>query len=166
MKCAIMAAILSAATLVPAATGQALTPVDTDDLEAAIGDDWTGELTYLNYGEPVQDFTIPAELDVVSVENGLELYFQYPEEPSQNIRVTWLITDEGKSLAGEPIIASTEMPDGTAVFVTAAPCEDMGKSAACQMTYSLSATELTIKKMVQYDGEDTAFRRNAYRFER
>lgn len=166
MKYTITNAVIAIALLAPVSVSETLTPVVAEDLEKIVGDNWTGNLTYLNYGEPVQDFTIPAELDVASIENGLELYFQYPEEPSQNIRVTWLISDQGRSLAGEPIIASTEMADGTAVYVTAAPCKDMGNSATCQMSYSLSATEISIKKMVQYDDADTAFRRNEYQFSR
>ena len=56
--------------------------------------------------------------------------------------------------------------DGAREIKTAFPCEDMGQSAQCEMTYFFSANAIEIKKMVTYDGETDAFRRNAYTFQR
>ena len=80
MKRLILALLILPISAISSAADEAAT-VSTDDLSVITGDDWTGELTYLNYGEPVIDFTIAAEIDVTEIEGGFEFSFQYPEAP-------------------------------------------------------------------------------------
>ena len=141
-------------------------PLEVTDLEVAIGSDWTGSLTYLNYQEPFIDFTIPVTLTVTAAEAGLKLAYVYPDEPHANSTVLAEIGANGSELMGEPIVSNTEREDGGREIVTAFDCEDMGRAAACEMTYAFAPKELRIKKMVTYEGETESFRRNAYVFTR
>lgn len=144
-----------------------ITPTITQaDLSGLISYEWTGTLTYLNYGEPKQDFTIPAELDVELTEGGLKLFFQYPEEPDQNSEVTVLIGEAGRALNGDTVTGKTTLLDGSTEVRTSGACEDMGRAAMCEVIYTWSISDFEMKKMVTYAGETEAFRRNAYVFSR
>ncbi len=136
-----------------------------DDFRDLIGDDWLGSLTYLNYGEPKQDFTIPAALSVRESETGLGLYFQYPDEPDQNSRSALSITEEGRVVNGDTLTERSETGE-TLTLVTEGACQDMGQPATCEMIYTISDTALSIRKMVQYDGAAESFRRNEFEFVR
>lgn len=141
-------------------------PLEVADLEIVVGADWTGSLTYLNYQEPFIDFTIRAALTVTATEAGLKLAYEYPDEPHANSTIQAEIGANGTELMGEPIISNEELEQGGRVIVTAFDCEDMGRAAACEMTYSFAPNALRIKKMVSYDGETESFRRNEYVFTR
>ncbi|MEM9054001.1 MAG: hypothetical protein AAGB16_01635 [Pseudomonadota bacterium] len=141
-------------------------PLAQEDLDILIGDDWTGSLTYLNYGEPVKDFTIPAEIDIERTEGGLNLSYQYPDEPHQNASMVSKVSADGARLNGETITSNTLLETGAREIRTAYPCEDMGRKASCEMIYTLSATSFETRKLVTYQGETEAFRRNAYSFSR
>ncbi|MEL7040163.1 MAG: hypothetical protein AAGL90_01490 [Pseudomonadota bacterium] len=136
------------------------------DLEAVIGDEWTGQLTYLNYQAPFNDVTIRAALQASAADNGLKLDYLYPDEPNANSTVIAEIGADGTSFMGEPIVSNEMLEDDVRLVKTGYPCEDMGRAAMCEMTYRLAPTELRIKKMVTYDGETEAFRRNEYVFTR
>lgn len=140
--------------------------LSSDMLEVIAGDDWTGSLTYLNYGEPSRDFTIPATLEVDVVENGLKLAYKYPEEPQQNSVVTARVSKDGTKLIGATISANTILESGARQVVTNYSCEDMGRSALCEMTFTFSGNEFRVRKMVTYKGETDGFRRNEYVFTR
>ncbi|MEM7639525.1 MAG: hypothetical protein AAF269_10695 [Pseudomonadota bacterium] len=162
MTCLVLLAPLFAQTGLAEET-PALTP---DVFDAIVGDDWLGELTYLNYGAPVKDFTIPAELDVERVEQGLKMAYIYPDEPHQNSTVTARISKDGSKLMGAPVTLNAMQASGVREIRTAYPCEDMGKAAECEMIYLLSRDEVVMRKMVTYEGETEAFRRNVYVFTR
>lgn len=148
------------------AMAEEIRPLAEPDLAVVIGDDWTGTLTYLNYGEPVKDVTIPAEIDVIAVEGGLKLSFQYPDEPHANQTMITKVSADGATLNGETIIANAAFSSDRREVRTISPCEDMGRAASCEMIYTLSPTEFELRKMVTYQGETEAFRRNVYAFVR
>ena len=141
-------------------------PLEVAELEVVVRADWTGSLTYLNYQEPFIDFTIPAALKVTATDAGLKLAYEYPDEPRANSTVQAEIGANGTELMGEPIVANMVLEAGGRVIVTAFDCQDMGRAAACEMTYSFAPAELRIKKMVTYEGETESFRRNEYVFTR
>lgn len=165
MKRLIFSILLAPMLSFPSVAGEipALSP---GSLAVIAGDDWTGGLTYLNYGEPVKDFTIPAELDVEIVENGLKLAYIYPEEPQQNSIVTAKVSADGTKLMGAKITANRLLESGAREIVTTYACQDMGQTATCEMIYQLSETEFSVRKMVTYAGASETFRRNAYSFTR
>ena len=165
MRKLMVSALFGAALAIPALASEP-TALEVADLEVVVGAEWTGSLTYLNYQEPFIDFTIPATLAVTATEAGLKLAYTYPEEPHANSTVQAEISANGTKLMGEPIVSNTELESGGREIQTRFACEDMGRSAVCEMTYSLAPLELRITKMVTYDGETEAFRRNAYVFTR
>lgn len=165
MKSLSFSLFASAVIAVPAFAAEA-PPLEAADLEVVVGSDWTGSLTYLNYQEPFVDFTIPAALEVTATEKGLQLAYKYPDEPHANSTIQAEIGAGGTTLMGELIVSNEVLDDGGRLIETAFPCEDMGQSASCEMTYAFSATELRIKKMVTLEGETEGFRRNEFVFTR
>ncbi|MEO0450693.1 MAG: hypothetical protein AAFZ74_10300 [Pseudomonadota bacterium] len=162
----LVVSLLSSVVVTFAAVAAETPPLEASDLEIAIGADWTGSLTYLNYQDPFVDFTIPAALEVEATETGLQLAYKYPDEPHANSTIVAEISQNGTLLMGEPIVSNLTLEDGGREVKTAFDCEDMGRPAACEMTYSFSANELRIKKMVTFEGETEGFRRNEYVFTR
>ncbi|NQY96481.1 MAG: hypothetical protein HRT82_04910 [Henriciella sp.] len=165
MKRLILALLILPISAISSAADEAAT-VSTDDLSVITGDDWTGELTYLNYGEPVIDFTIAAEIDVTEIEGGFEFSFQYPDEPHANMTAVTTISADGAMINDETVIANTLLDNGTREIRTQFGCEDLGRPATCEMIYTLSETQFELRKMVTYEGEAEAFRRNSYAFTR
>jgi len=165
MKRLILSVLLAPIVSISIASAEPVT-VSSEDLSVVIGDDWSGELTYLNYGEPVKDFTIPAEIDVSLVEGGFEFSFQYPDEPHANSTMIAAISGDGAQINDETVIANMIDESGTREIRTTFSCEDMGQSATCEMIYTLGANRFEMRKMVTYDGASDAFRRNVFRFTR
>ena len=158
--------VVFAMSLAPLSQAETATALSADSLEIVAGDDWTGTLTYLNYGEPLRDFTIPAELQVEVIERGLRLNYKYPEEPKENSSVTARISADGTKLMGAPIVANRVLDAGEREVITRYPCNDMGQTATCETILTLSQNEFRSRKMVTYEGESDAFRRNEYVFTR
>lgn len=153
----------AAAALAASASGP---PAVTDaDLARVTGDDWTGELTYRDYSPPFGKVAIAAEVDVTRTAAGLTLSMQYPREPQANSADTLSVTDGGRSLGGDPVIAREEI-SGAAVITTRGPCEDDGREAVCERAYTFGDKTLSLRKSVRLAGETEAFERNAYRFTR
>lgn len=148
----------SAAENVPAVT--------PESLEVVIGDDWTGSLTYLNYQEPFDDVTIPAAIEVEAIENGLAFAYKYPDEPQANSTGEALISNDGASFMGAPIVSNQALETGGHKVITLEDCEDMGREAICAMTYTFSATAFQIEKVVTLKDASESFRRNEYVFTR
>lgn len=135
------------------------------DLAVLEGDDWTGELTYLNQGEPKREYTVPAELAVAQNDRTFELYFTYPDEPEANGRAEVTLSADGRRLNDETIIDRKEQHDGL-MLVTEQACRDEGLKAECQFTYWISVHEFSIRKNVTLAGADEAIPRNVYEFAR
>jgi len=135
------------------------------DFDSVLGDDWSGSLTYLNYSEPFEEVTIPAEIDVSSSPTGLTFSFQYPEEPQQNSTLTIDLSGPSNEIRDAKIVRRSTVGNSV-IFMTVEPCEDMGREANCEMIYALAPNMLNIVKVVTYDGETESFQRNAYAFSR
>ena len=165
MKSLTLSTCLALFTAVEAVAAEppALTPAM---LEVAIGEDWTGELTYLNYQEPFEDVTIRANAEIAAIENGLEIAYKYPDEPHANSSVRARISADGKSFMGEPIVSNVALDGGARQIDTRFSCEDMGRAATCEMTYYFSPAQIEITKMVTYADGGEPFRRNSYAFSR
>lgn len=148
-----------------AETSEAGPVIELADFEPAVGEDWTGSLTYLNYGEPKKDFTIPAEASVSIGNRGVTIAYRYPEEPEQNGKSTISIKDNGRRFGDQTVVSRT-MQDTALEIMTTSDCNDMGQSATCTYTYMVGAQSLSVKKMVALDDGTPAFRRSVYQFTR
>ncbi|MGB3626494.1 MAG: hypothetical protein WA989_11720 [Henriciella sp.] len=136
-----------------------------DDFLLIEGDGWSGSLTYLNYNEPEEEFSIPVNLGVGREGSVLKLALSYPDEPSADEVAEIEIYDEGRSMNGAEVISRDE-EEGSIDIHTQAECQDNNRAAECLTIYELSATKMTISKRVTYDGETESFRRNYYEFSR
>lgn len=141
-------------------------PAVTDaDLARVTGDDWTGELTYRDYSPPFGKVAIAAEVDVTRTAAGLTLSMRYPREPQANSADTLSVTDGGRRIGGDPVVSREDIA-GAAVITTRGPCEDDGREAVCERTYTFGDKTFSLRKSVRLAGETRAFERNAYTFTR
>ena len=144
-----------------AAEPPAVQPGDLALLEGS----WTGSLTYRDYSPPYEDVSIPATLEADQLEEGIRLELKYPDAPSAYDRSMLIASDEGRTLNSETVMSRTETGDEVTI-VTASECEDDGRPAKCEVTYTLSPKVFEMKKMVALDSGEAPFRRNAYAFVR
>lgn len=165
MKYLSLALLLAPMTLLGAGASE-IEPLTPESLTPILGSDWSGSLSYQDYQPPFADVTIEAALEITAVQGGFEFAYLYPNEPHANSTSLVAIGENGRSIMDQPIVSNHIADDGTQTIVTAFACEDMGKSASCEMIYSLSAEALSMRKMVTYEGETEAFRRNEYVFTR
>lgn len=141
-----------------------LPAVQPGDL-ALLEGSWTGSLTYRDYTPPHEDVSIPATLEADQLDEGVRLELKYPDEPSAYDRSMLIASDEGRTLNSETVMSRTETGDEVTI-VTASECEDDGRLAQCEVTYTLSPRVFEMKKMVALDSGEAPFRRNAYAFVR
>lgn len=139
--------------------------VEAGDLLVAVGDDWTGTLTYRDYSPPHGDVTLQVEAKVKAVAGGLSIALHYPREPGADGISDLLLTDGGRVFDGEPVI-SAERAGDTLQIVTEAACEDDNRPATCRHIYSIAPKQLGWRKLVQFAGDGEAVRRNDYSFTR
>lgn len=161
----VTAGALAACTQMPWGEEEpALPAVQPGDL-ALLEGSWTGSLTYRDYSPPHEDVSIPATLEVDPLDEGMRLELKYPGEPSAYDRSMLIASDEGRTLNSETVMSRTKVDDELTI-VTASECEDDGRPAQCEVTYTLSPKVFEMKKMVALDSGEAPFRRNAYAFVR
>lgn len=144
---------------------QAPPVVEAADLLAAVGDNWTGTLTYRDYSPPHGDVTLQVEAKVTAVAGGLSIALHYPREPAADGISELLLTEGGRVFDGEPVI-SAERTGDTLQVITEAACEDDDRPATCRHVYSFAPKQLGWRKLVQFAGDGEAVRRNEYTFSR
>ncbi|RIJ24322.1 hypothetical protein D1224_08790 [Henriciella barbarensis] len=142
----------------------ALPAVQPGDL-AMLEGSWAGSLTYRDYSPPHEDVSIPATLTVDKLDEGMRLELKYPDEPSAYDRSMLIASDEGRTLNSEMVLSRTQSDDEVTI-VTASECEDDGRPAQCEVTYTLSPKVFEMTKMVALESGEAPFRRNAYAFVR
>lgn len=140
---------------------QAPAVVEAADLQVAVGDDWTGTLTYRDYSPPHGDVTLQVEAKVKAVAGGLSVALHYPREPEADGISELLLTEGGRIFDGAPVI-SAERTGDTLQVITEAACEDDDRPATCRHVYSFAPKQLGWRKLVQFAGDGEAVRRNAY----
>lgn len=143
--------------------GQTLKPGDLDILT---GDEWKGELTYLNYSDG-KSVTMPVNLRVAKLKEGVyQFSYIYPNEPKANSTAKVKINKDGTKFAGKRVVKVERKPDGTVYLQADGKGSDNRDAAWFYFNYTLSATKFVSKKTVQYKGDDEKFVRNEYRFSR
>ena len=140
--------------------------VSASDFEVVIGDDWAGELTYLDYssGETV---AIPATLSVGPIDGRTINYaFGYPDEPQAKNAGTWTISGDGQSLDDKTVTSRMDGDNGDLILVMEYSGSDNNAPAEITETLILSANGIVMTKDVQPEGETQAFQRNSFAFSR
>lgn len=139
--------------------------VRPSDFAVLTGDDWEGELTYLNHEEPPKEITLAADLAVAQNANTFELYISYPDAPRADGRAELTVSEDGRLINDEKVVERSR-EDGALVLESRQDCEDAGRPALCEHTYQIAPEAFSIRKMVTPEDEGEAFQRNFYEFTR
>lgn len=156
--------LLSATALAGESHNQPL--VTVVDFAPLSGDQWTGSLSYLDYGSNTEQ-RIPVKMQFdAATKNDVRYQVQYPGETQYNESAMLKVTDEGRALNKETIMNRCLQSDGTLKLVTLSIGEDNDRSAEIRMTYSVSKTKLSIHKEVRWIDEPDFLWRNSYELTR
>ncbi|NNE57050.1 MAG: hypothetical protein HKN36_02985 [Hellea sp.] len=140
--------------------------VEISDFEVIEGNDWTGNLTYLDYSSE-KYVTIPTQATVeIASPTTLKYTISYPEEPWEDSKAKLKISSSGRALDGQAVTYREVRPNGNLEIRTSHEGEDNNLPALIRMTYVLGSAEFSISKDVQLDGETEFINRNIYAFAR
>jgi len=140
--------------------------VTMDDLNRLQGDNWEGNLSYLNYGSDKRS-TIPVKLAIkVLDKRTLQYAIQYPGEEQYNAKERLKLSSDGTRIDGYRITNRVETADGTLVLTTEGKGRDDNRPAQIQMTYLVAADQFSIRKNVRFTIDETYLNRNEYSFRR
>lgn len=135
------------------------------DLARVVGENWSGQLTYRDYSPPFGTVALAVNANVVQTATGLRLSLQYPREPLANSSDMLSVSEAGRKLGGDPVVSREEVA-GAVVITTRAPCEDDGREAICERTYTFGDKVFSWRKSVRLVGGSGKFERNAFAFTR
>ncbi len=160
-------AILIAFVFIVSATAQTA-KISADDLKVIEGPQWTGTLTYLDYGTNKQT-SIKSNV-TVSRPDPVKLTwtfdYQYPEEPKANSKDDVVLSQDGKTFDGETVTERIKQADGTLRIVTTKEGVDNGKKSLYRFTYLAGKNSFSVKKEVRQEGSPEFFVRNEYAWKR
>ncbi len=128
---------------------------------------WKGQLTYLDYtsNKPV---SIEANtlFEMVS-DSSFDQFIYYSAEPHKNADSRYTIRENGQVLNDMKLV---KRKTGTGklllIFDYRGPDGNDNRMASMQRVMELIGDELTITKLVRYEGEENYFQRHQYRFTR
>ena len=145
---------------------QAQTPVASiADFAPIAGEDWTGELEYLNYGREDRS-TIPVRMIAKEPAKRAMAYgFIYPGEEDKNARDRLKLSRDGRLINGMTLVDRYTDGDGALVLVTEGQGRDDNRPADIRLTYAISAVRFEVRKDVRFKGGQF-FNRNEYRLTR
>lgn len=128
---------------------------------------WKGQLTYLDYTSN-KAVTMDANtlFEMVS-DSSFDQFIYYSAEPHKNADSRYTIRENGQVLNDMKLV---KRKTGTGklllIFEYRGPDGNDNRMATMQRVMELIGNELTITKMVKYDGEANYFQRHQYRFTR
>lgn len=138
--------------------------VTTDDLKIIMGE-WTGTLTYTDYGTN-KPFTMPAKLIVSQGKNDYQLILNinYPKEPNANSKDKIKISKNGTLLNKHEVKSKVVLPNGQIQITTQYLGKDNGKQAFIKNIYTIGTSEFIIRKEVKFKNSDNWLMRNEYKY--
>ena len=140
--------------------------IEPSDFHRLIGDRWTGELTYLDYGSK-KEVVIRSNLSVTREDSDSWTFeYEYPDEPKANSKKTLSIVGDGTRIDDETIIERNVLPDGMVQILSERAGKDDNREAVFRYTYLISEKSFSIKKEVRLAGSSEWFERNRYRWAR
>lgn len=141
--------------------------LSSSDLTPLIGGEWTGELTYLDYGSGKRT-SIRSNLVVTQASDPLvwNTEYLYPDEPKANSKSTIGLSKDGLVFNDQRVTVKNRSQDGGLTFVTEKEGTDNGKKALFRYTYRLSPVKFSIRKEVRIEGGSEFFERNTYSWAR
>ncbi|MEO1220566.1 MAG: S41 family peptidase [Pseudomonadota bacterium] len=135
------------------------------DFEILVGDTWSGELQYLNFGSDKRS-TIPVRM-VVREPTGMAVPygFLYPGEEDKNASDHIRISRDGRKLNGFIITRRYTDDDGRLVIVTEGQGRDDNRPADIRLTYEIGEKTFVTRKDVRFESGQF-INRNEYRMSR
>ncbi len=163
---AIEAALVIAQSPLPNEQADDASPnANIEDFAALEGDDWSGELEYLNYNSDERS-AIPTRLTVQAPRGSSIRYgVIYPGEEDANARDRLRVSRDGTQINGFAIVRRFQDAERGLVLVTEGSGRDNNRSADIRLTYEIAADRFVMRKDVRFDGGDW-IHRNSYRLGR
>ena len=138
---------------------------NASDFAVLEGENWSGQLEYLNYGREDRS-TIPVRMVVREAKGGSIRYgFIYPGEEHKNARERFRISTDGTRINGYRVTDRYTNEDGALVIVTEGQGRDDNRPADLRFTYVIAENSFTNRKDVRFEGGEY-FNRNEYRLKR
>jgi len=138
------------------------------DFQVLTGAQWIGTLTYVDY-RTNKRVSIASNLKVSQSKGDEQAWifeYQYPDEPKANSQETVTISENGTVINGERVVERANLAGQGLRFVTEKSGLDNNKKALFRYTYTISATNFSIKKEVRYEGAQEFIERNQYVWKR
>lgn len=136
------------------------------ELKSFIGN-WKGSLTYIDYSSD-KPYTMPANIEIKNGLNANELLISniYPNEPKANSVDTLIISAKENSFDGAAVKSITRLSDGSTQIITESSGMDGNdkKPALIRHTYTISKTNYSNRKEVQFFGETKWMKRHEYSY--
>ena len=136
------------------------------ELKPFIGN-WKGRLTYIDYSSG-KSYTMPANIEIKKGLNANELLISniYPNEPKANSVDTLIISANGNSFDGAAVKSTLRLSDGSTRIITESNGTDGNekKPALIRHTYTISKTNYSNTKEVQFFGETKWLKRHEYSY--
>ncbi|WP_209349473.1 S41 family peptidase [Pontixanthobacter sp. CEM42] len=135
------------------------------DFTPMLGEVWSGELEYLNYGSTERS-TISVQMIARDMgKRSLSYGVIYPGETHMNAREKLRISRDGRQIDGNTITQRNVAADGVLTLVTEGNGRDDNRPADIRMTYKIGADYFSIRKDVRFAGAEY-INRNEYRLTR
>ena len=150
-----------------AGSAQTTSTISSKDLKVIKGS-WYGSLTYLDYSSN-KPYTMPADVYVSQAgKNTFILSHTYPDEPKANSADTIIISGNGKMINEEPVKSIRKPDNGNKEIVTEYLSVDGNdnKPAIIRHTYTVGKSFFSVRKEVQFTGQNEWLKRNEYRYTR
>lgn len=140
--------------------------IPAQSLDVLAGEDWTGELTYLDYSSN-ERVTMPVQMAVSILGDGVyQIAYSYPNEPKANSRHKIRISRNGKRIAGNEVTGIERSDDGSLVIFAESNGRDDNEKARFYFTYRVGGSTFISRKEVMFAGRSQKILRNEYRLER
>ncbi|MEM9500974.1 MAG: S41 family peptidase [Pseudomonadota bacterium] len=129
------------------------------------GDQWSGQLEYLNYGRDDRS-TIPVRMVArAPAGRSMPYDFIYPGEEDKNAKDRMRVSRDGTKINQMAITKRFVDQSGALVLVTDAKGRDDNRPADIRVTYTIAPTSFVVAKDVRFEGGEF-FNRNEYRLTR
>lgn len=128
---------------------------------------WKGQLTYLDYSSNKQVTMEANTLFEMVSDSSFDQFVYYSAEPHKNADSRYTIRENGTALNEMKLVKrKTGYGKMLLIFEYRGPDGNDNRMATMQRVMELSNDELTITKMVKFDGEENYLQRHQYHFTR
>ena len=143
--------------------GQAITNTDLEKING----DWQGALTYTDYGDDKTQYELKTSM-TAEWKNGKGKMKFYYTEPNGKIVTSSekmkLLSESEFQFDGKWLIKSFEQKENSWELILEAQGKDNNRLATIRQLITVSSSNFTIRKMVQYEGTNTFFQRSKQAF--